>query len=348
MECTADKLLFLIETLRRCNLNATQIHQYMNEAWPKECLSVRTIRRRCQEFKEGSRDSFERKEGSGRPTSDNRNDNVDDVKRLIDGDSCLTLRDIAAKLNISHTIVKRILNEDLAKLWCHTKWVPHCLSDRNKFVRVERCGDMVELLTSRIAKANLITIDEKFFYCRKVAAPNKIGSWMDAEGDTVRRQTARRTNMEKKFLVIVAVSQQGYHYFEVLTTNEHITSDRYVDFLRNLEHFLRQQQVPIFPENMRLQHDNARPHSAGQTSQYLDGRNIRLIRQPPYSPDVNLCDRYIFPRLEALTKPFQSSQEISNFLGAELPKFTAQRMYKALEDAIDHMKKIIEMNGNYI
>ena len=273
---------------------------------------------------------------------------MDNVKRLIGGDSCLTLRAIAAELNISHTIVERILNDDLGMLWYHTKWVPHCLSDRNKLVRVERCGDMVELLSSRIANSILVTIDEKFFYCRKVAAPNKIGSWLNGEGDIVRRQTDRRTNMEKNFLVIVAVSQQGYHYFEVLATNEHITSDRYVDFLRNLEHFLRQQQVPILPENMKPQHDNARPHSAAKTSQYLDGRNIRLIRQPPYSPDVNLCDRYIFPQLEALAKPFVSSQQIKDFLEAELPKFTAQRMYKRLEDAIDHTKKIMEMNGNYI
>ena len=39
---------------------------------------------------------------------------------------------------------------------------------------------------------------------------------------------------------------------------------------------------------------------------------------------------------------------LNNFLATKLPKFMAQRMYKALEDAIDHMKKIIEMNSNYI
>ena len=100
---------------------------------------------------------------------------------------------------------------------------------------------------------------------------------MDPEGDTVRRQTASRTNKEKKFLVIVAASQQGFHYLEVLPTIEHVTSDRYIDFLRNLEKKI----TSIFRENVRLQHDNSRPHSAEQTSQYLDEETFALYGSHP-------------------------------------------------------------------
>lgn len=348
MEISKDKLYFLIESLRRCDFNATEIHGLINRSWPDYCPSVINIRKRCQEFREGTRNSFERKEGSGRAKSDSRTENVDAVLALIEEDSSLTLRHIGERLQISHTIVERIIKEDLGKCWFHTKWVPHTLSDHNKVTRVERCRDMLESFSSRITKANLVTIDEKFFYCRKVAARNKIGSWLSAGGDEPLRQTARRSPMEKKFLVIIAVSQKGQHYFEVLERNQNIDAQRYMQFITNLINFLQRLPNPLNPENMRLQHDNARPHTARDTAEYLENLNVRLIRQPPYSPDVNLCDRYVFPRLEALTTQFESAEEIKNFLSVELPKFDKARMSNALEEAVKHIEKVIDAGGSYL
>ena len=40
---------------------------------------------------------------------------------------------------------------------------------------------------------------------------NVIGSWLIPGGDEVPRQTLRRTNMEKKFMAVIAVSQRGQH-----------------------------------------------------------------------------------------------------------------------------------------
>ena len=65
-------------------------------------------------------------------------------------------------------------------------------------------------------------------------------------------------------------------------------------------HYLRNCENPILPENLRLIQDNARPHVSALTLQFFQEMNIRLLKQPAYSPDCNLCDRYIFPRMEAL------------------------------------------------
>lgn len=346
MECSKDKLYFLVETLRRCNKNATDIHAIMSESWPDECLSVRRIRTLCQEFREGDRNSFERERGSGRRNSELRNESVDRVEQMIEEYPNATLRQIADNLDLTHTMVQRILSDDLEKMWLHTKWVPHTITERNKIVRVERCRDLLESMASRLTKSNMVTIDEKFFYCRKLQPRNKIGSWIGPYGDV--RQTARRSAMEQKYLAIIAVSQKGHHYFELLARNESVNADRYIQFLVNLETFLRNQQDPILPENLRLQQDNARPHTAGITVDHIEGRNIRLLRQPPYSPDVNLCDRYLFPRLEAIRDNFNSIEEIREFLNNELPNFTKQRMARALQNCMDHMQQIIDKEGAYI
>jgi len=349
MEATKEKLLFLIESLRRCQYTATKIHKIMKISWPDDCLSLRRVQTLCKEFKDGNRDSFERKDGTGKTKSVIRTDNVEQIRQLLDKDNTLTVQKIADVLHISHTMAQRIINEDIGRKWIHTKWVPHTLSPANKLLRVERCTDLLLSLNSRICLNNLVIIDENFFYMRKLIPSNRIGCWVTPGGDEPLRQTARRNVTEKKLLVIISVSTQGKHYYEILPRNQSIDSERYIHFLDNMELFYRNLQTPILFENMRLLHDNARPHRSRQTETYLEDKNVRLLRQPAYSPDCNICDRYIFPRIEAVRDSnFENEEELSQFLDQQLPQFTAQRMRKAVEKLKIDMEKIIDNMGNYV
>jgi len=349
MNCTKEKMYFLIESLRRADMNATEIHHITSAAWPEESYSVRHIRKLCQEFTEERRDSFERKAGSGNAKSDVRLRNLEAVKNLIQQDNRISIRHISAQLGLSHAMVQRMVSEDLERIWFRCKWVPHTLTEANKAKRVERCQDLLDGLGSRLAKKNLVTIDEKMFYCRNMIPSNVTGCWMSEAGDESLSQVARRSNMEKKFHAIVAVTQQGHHYFRILPLNETVNSERYVEFLIDLETFLRGLATPILAENMRLIQDNARPHVARNTIEHLEDRNIRLLRQPPYSPDCNICDRYIFPRLEASRMgDFATRQDLEHFLTVELARFTQERMQKALGTLLEDLQKIIDANGVYL
>lgn len=349
MDCSKDKIYFLIESLRRCDMKATEIHAIVTRSWPEQSLSLRHIQKLCKEFRDGERESFDRAQGSGRRKSDTRTENIDNVKALIEADNSKTVQSIADALGLTHTMVQRIMTEDLDKAWIHTKWVPHHLTEGNKAVRVDRCTDLIDALASRICQSNLVTIDEKWFYCRKLIPCNKIGSWVTAGGDEEPIQTPRRTTMEKKFMAIVAVTQKGHHFYKLLPRNTSIDSESYIEFLASLEVFLRNLPNPIQPENMRLIHDNARPHVSRATMAAIQAKNIRLLKQPPYSPDCNLCDRYIFPRLEsARVGNFENLNDIAAFLDQELPKFTPARMAKALSSMVDDLETIVNNGGEYI
>lgn len=349
MNCSKEKMYFLIESLRRAGMNATEIHNITAASWPEECYSISHIRKICQEYNEERRTSFERKEGSGKVKSDVRLQNVDGVSNLIHQDNRISLRHISNVLGLSLAMVQRIVSDDLKRTWVRAKWVPHTLTEFNKAIRVERCRDLLDALGGRLARKNLVTIDEKMFYCRNMKPSNVTGCWMNAAGDEPLSQVARRTNMEKKFHAIVAVSQQGHHFFRVLPQNVTLNSERYVEFLMDLEAFLQGLPNPILSENLRLIQDNARPHVAANTIAHIEDRNIRLLRQPPYSPDCNLCDRYIFPRLESVrVGDFESRNELEQFLTVELDRFTQQRMQKALGDLLEDLQKIIDVNGVYL
>ena len=69
MELTYDRKLCLIESLRRCNMSAIEIHNIVETAWPNEAGTVRSIQKIVKRFKDGERTSFDRIEGQGKPTS---------------------------------------------------------------------------------------------------------------------------------------------------------------------------------------------------------------------------------------------------------------------------------------
>lgn len=244
MNCTKETIYFLIESLRRNDMNATEIFNMVHIAWPDECPSVSRIRAICKEFRDG-RENFQRQEGSGRRKSDARLQAINDVRGLIEADRTLSIQHIADELEIPHTMVQRIFSEDLDRIWFRTTWVPHTLSEANKALRVERCENLLRDLDSRLAKSNLVTIDEKFFYKRKLQPKHNIGSWVSSDdligaaGDRVLEQTAVRSPMEEKWLVIVAVSQRGYHHFKILRRNETVNAESYIVFIRELEDFFK-------------------------------------------------------------------------------------------------------------
>ena len=124
----------------------------------------------------------------------------------------------------------------------------------HKANRVTRCQDLIESLSSRLAKKNFVTIDEKFFHCRNMKPWNVIGNWIVPDGDEKRRQTARRTTMESKFMAIIAVSQGGQHYFEVLEHNLHVNGEKYVEFLKGMQNVFANLKNPILTMLSPIQH----------------------------------------------------------------------------------------------
>jgi histone-lysine N-methyltransferase SETMAR len=60
-----------------------------------------------------------------------------------------------------------------------------------------------------------------------------------------------------------------------------------------------------------LLHDNARPHTANQTVETVNGLGFELMEQPPYSPDLAPSNFHIFgPMKEALRENFSSDEEV--------------------------------------
>ena len=69
--------------------------------------------------------------------------------------------------------------------------------------------------------------------------------------------------------------------------------------------------------------DNARPHSSSLTQDYLAQSGISVVHQSPYSPDLNLCDRYLFRAIKQYLKneDFDGPEAVGNYFTPHINEF---------------------------
>ena len=168
-------------------------------------------------------------------------------------------------------------------------------------------------------------------------------------------EIARKKQVDKKFHVMFALNFNGLHYYKVLNRGETVNSESYTDFLQEAltsfqTYTLVQQRRSVPWELCKLMQDNAPPHCSAHTRAFLEKKHCTLVKQAPYSPDLNLCDRTIFPKLEMRRSrvTFNSEKELRDFLDQELFTLTPDVMAHEFTMLLTHMQKVIGNDGNYV
>jgi len=69
-------------------------------------------------------------------------------------------------------------------------------------------------------------------------------------------------------------------------------------------------------DNWVLHHDNVPAHTALSVQEFLVKKNIPVLPHPPNSPDLALCDFYLFSKLKLKLKGnhFGTTENITNEL----------------------------------
>ena len=96
--------------------------------------------------------------------------------------------------------------------------------------------------------------------------------------------------------------------------------------------------------------DNARPHTAVITPQYLAAMGLRLVYQSPYSPELNLCDRFLFTRLKEVVRLFQydSKDEVVKAAQHCLRSLPEDYLIHEYHKFLGHCKALIRSRGDYV
>lgn len=336
MDPTTENINFFVSVLTENDFSASEIHQLLLNACG-EIKSLRRIQDIRKQYRKNERKGNSRIKGSGRLRTETCDDNATKVKQLLDEDCTLSIRGISALTDLSIGSVYRIITEKLLMKCVHARWVPHRLTEDHKVQRVKLAQKLLRNLN-----IYTVVIDEKWIYSDHLPSRQDNSFWVAADGD--RPTIARRTISDMKFHIIVACNFVGDFRFQVLQRNQSINAERYADFLQTI---LNMKRIG----HLDLMHDNARPHVAVKTQAFCEEHGIKILRQPPYSPDMNLLDRFVFRNLEFDRRKtrFPNINAISEYLQNFMKtKMTKLKLTKEFEQLKNHLHDVIKNHGDYM
>jgi hypothetical protein len=91
-------------------------------------------------------------------------------------------------------------------------------------------------------------------------------------------------------------------HFEFLEQSRTVNQHCYLEILARLHEAVRRRRPELWPDAWILHHDNALSHDALAVREILAKKSIMKLVHPPYSPDLALCDFWLFPKLMTALK----------------------------------------------
>ena len=114
--------------------------------------------------------------------------------------------------------------------------------------------------------------------------------------DQKRPCIAKRTISSKKMLYAIFFNSSG-SVVQVPCPSGHTITGRFYknSVLKKVKEFYNKKRPSKRWSGVHLLHDNASSHKS-----FLASEKVKVLNHPPYSPDLNPCDFFLFPRLKKM------------------------------------------------
>lgn len=331
--------------------NAMECHSELVEALGNNALPYRTVARWVGKFQQG-RVSTSDEQRSGRPVSVRTDVARAVIEQLMDEDRRWTLLELERASGIEKRTVHRILRNELHLRKIAARWVPHALTEVQRWVRYAICSDHLarwqqdgDQFLSRI-----IAIDEFWARAYEPELKRQSAEWRHA--GSPRRQKVRQNPSPVKLMVIVAYDVRGVIVCHFVPHGRTVTAQYYRDFLvRQVRRGVRDKR-PDLVDSAIILHDNARPHKAECVRQLLRRWGWEELEHPPYSPDISPCDFDLIPKIKEPLRGrrFATREDIANAVRQQVTRFT-HGAANAEADGIQRLphrwQRVVTVAGDY-
>ena len=133
----------------------------------------------------------------------------------------------------------------------------------------------------------------------------------------------------------------GMIYMHWVPTGETVKKEYYVEVLRESRKRFRRKRPALFKSGQwYFQQDNAPVHNSILGTDYFTKMSIKTVPHPPYSPDLALCDFWLFPKLTGCR--YETTEEMKEAVTKIIDTLTQEDFQKLLE-----RYKCIAAGGDY-
>ncbi|CAF1662350.1 unnamed protein product, partial [Adineta ricciae] len=282
-----------IKTRAELNIPPSVIHDELSSAYDDQAPSLRTVQRWCKSFREG-REEIEDEIRSGRPITETTDENIEEVRLLIDDDPYITIEEVQEETDLTYGTVQRIISEHLKLRKLTARYVPKDLNDFQRAERVRICKEnLAKFQKGTWRLCDVITGDESWFYHQQLRRKSSNAAWV-ARGDPPPTVTRRRKFAPKTLFSIFFKSNGPvliHHIPKGQTVNRHYYMN---NCLQPLVDEMKCQRPLCGTRGIIIHHDNGSPHVHTDVINYLESQGIIIMPHPPYSLDLAPCDFWLF------------------------------------------------------
>ncbi len=331
------------------NMSAKDTADEINSVLGPNTVAYSSVTNWFRNFQMG-RTSFDDLPRSGRPTEVTTEENVAAVRDLVRGDPRITLDQMAEILKISRERVHNILRTNLGARHLCVQWVPHSLTPEQMEARLKMCRENLkkfELEGPNIIN-RLVTGDETWIYFYENLSSREAKLWV-LEDDPIPKEPKAEIHV-KKIMYAVFFRSTGIVKVVKLGKGETVTKEWYANIcLPQVFAAISERRPKSGVKRIILHHDNARPHKASLTAEYLDQMGVELLPHPPYSPDLSPCDFWLFKNLKKHLRgqKFASEEELDKAVLSFFDSISSQDWRQVYRKWEDRMDRCIRVLGDY-
>ena len=228
-----------------------------------------------------------------------------------------------------------------------SRWIPHQLATAQKAKRVSFCQkNLAKFNESKWRLCDIFTGDESWIYLRQVGRKQSNLSWVGVEESP--RTVVRRGQFEPKCMLTVMFKSTGPLLIHCLDKGETISAQSYIEYcLKPVVSAIEKQRPTSGTKNMKILHDNAKPHVAKVVQEYLNNEGIAIIDHPPYSPDLAPCDFWLFSKIKQHLTDHKDVQSLKKQITEIVNAIPKDEWLKTFEKYLERMQLCIDNKGEY-
>ena len=261
--------------------------QSVKRCFGDQSTSKATVLRWFRQFMSGAR-TLEDDDRCGQMATIVTPENVSRVESLIKKDPKMAYVEIQDIMKISSGSLTRILHDCLDVRKRSVRWVPHHLSEEQKWGKVDWCTHMLRKFDGGSSPSvwDIVTGDETWVYQYDPETKQQSAVWVFPDENPPVK--LNRNKSASKQMIACFFANIGHVATIPLEDRKTVTADWYVNHC-----------VPkIFQAWCKMASPNGCPWStapswpctAAVTLDFLAASDVLLVTHPPYSPDLAPCD----------------------------------------------------------
>ncbi|CAF0914309.1 unnamed protein product [Didymodactylos carnosus] len=188
-------------------IDAKTICEELTTALGSDAPAYATVAKWAKRFREG-REDVNDDFRSGRPILVLTDENIEQVRKVIEDDPHSTYDDIIAVTSLSDGTIERIIHDCLKMRKVTSRWVAHKLSDEQKQQQLRVCRqNLANFQTGKWRLSDVITGDETWIYHRQIGRTSSNTTWITENEPS--RTIVRRNRSEPKTLFCLFFKSNG-------------------------------------------------------------------------------------------------------------------------------------------